>query len=77
MKRRSTSPLPTAGFPGGPCAQPEACTDRPRRRTAAASTAQCDSSPGAGDGECDACHVRFGTTTEDEMFILLGAFYTD
>jgi hypothetical protein len=37
----------------------------------------CDTTPGAGDGECDACSVRFGTTTEDEMFILLGAFFTE
>ncbi len=31
----------------------------------------------AGDlaGICDACPLRGGVTTEDEMFILLGAFY--
>jgi hypothetical protein len=28
---------------------------------------------GADGGECDACSVRFGPTTDDEMFILLGA----
>ena len=38
--------------------------------------AACDTVPGAGDGECDACPVAFGTTTEDEMFILLGAYFT-
>jgi hypothetical protein len=38
------------------------------------SDAQCDSAPGNGS---DACPVFFGTTTEDEMFILLGAYFTD
>jgi len=28
-----------------------------------------------GDGACDACPVNGGTTTEDEMFILLGDYY--
>lgn len=50
---------------GGPnCAQP-----------ATAFNAKCDSSPGAGDGVCDACQLRGGVTTEDEMFILLGSYY--
>ena len=35
----------------------------------------CDSSPGAGDGRCDACTLTGGVSTEDEMFILLGSFY--
>ncbi len=35
----------------------------------------CDSSPGAGDGLCDACTLRGGVTTEDEMFLLLGSYY--
>jgi len=35
----------------------------------------CDSSPGAGDGVCDACPVVGGVTTEDEMFLLLGNYY--
>jgi len=37
--------------------------------------ATCDSTPGAGDGRCDACPVRGGVTTEDEMFIMLGLYY--
>ena len=37
----------------------------------------CDSSPGAGDGDCDACPVRGGVTTCDEMFILIGGYYED
>ena len=35
--------------------------------------AACDSSPGAGDGLCDACPITAGVTTDDEMYILLGA----
>jgi hypothetical protein len=36
--------------------------------------ASCDSSPGAGDGVCDACPITAGVTTENEMFVLVGAF---
>jgi hypothetical protein len=36
---------------------------------------RCDSSTGAGDGACDACPLRGGVTTDDEMFILLGSFF--
>ena len=81
VKRQSTSPQPTLGFPGGPCAIPTGCTAGQvgaacAGNTPAARNASCDSRPGAGDGECDACVLTFGVTTEDEMFILLGAFYT-
>ncbi|HWP66005.1 MAG TPA: hypothetical protein VNO26_08845 [Candidatus Limnocylindria bacterium] len=37
----------------------------------------CDSSPGAGDGICDACPLTGGLTTDDEMFILLGSYYCE
>ena len=37
--------------------------------------ATCDWSPGAGDGDCDACAITAGESTENEMFILLGQFY--
>ena len=30
--------------------------------------AACDTSPGAGDGVCDACRIMGGVTTENEMF---------
>ncbi|MET0343869.1 MAG: hypothetical protein ABW252_22840 [Polyangiales bacterium] len=30
----------------------------------------CDSNPGRGDGQCDACAIQAGQTTEDEMFVL-------
>ncbi|MEO8606136.1 MAG: hypothetical protein ABI629_26430 [bacterium] len=37
----------------------------------------CDSSPGAGDGDCDACVTRFGVSTDDEMFVLIGSYLDD
>lgn len=37
--------------------------------------AACDSSPGAGDGDCDACSITGGESTENEMFLLLPAYY--
>ena len=37
----------------------------------------CDSSPGAGDGWCDACPITGGESTENEMFVLFGAQYID
>jgi hypothetical protein len=39
--------------------------------------ATCDSSPGAGDGKCDACPITAGVTTENEMFVLGGYYYMD
>jgi hypothetical protein len=35
-----------------------------------ATDTDCDSSPGAGDGWCDACPITAGQTTENEMFVL-------
>lgn len=43
--------------------------------TEAERDASCDSSAGAGDGFCDACAAGSGLTSDDEMFVLLGAFY--
>src|SRR5262249_61602144 len=37
--------------------------------------ATCDSTPGAGDGKCDACNITGGGGTEDEMFILIGQYF--
>ena len=39
--------------------------------------AACDSSPGAGDGFCDACNITGGESTENEMFILIGQYFID
>jgi hypothetical protein len=40
----------------------------------AADDAACDSSPGAGDGDCDACPITAGITTENEMFIVIPTY---
>jgi hypothetical protein len=50
-----------AGRIGEPCA-------------GSADNATCDTSPGAGDGLCDACPIAAGVTTENEMFILLPTY---
>jgi hypothetical protein len=39
----------------------------------AADNASCDSTPGAGDGWCDACAISGAFSSDDEMFILLGS----
>ena len=39
--------------------------------------ATCDTSPGAGDGLCDACRITGGESTQNEMFVLFGAMYID
>ena len=39
--------------------------------------ASCDSSPGAGDGWCDACAIGVGISSDDEMFIMLGSKLAD
>jgi cysteine-rich repeat protein len=91
VKQQSTSPYPPSlfGFPptllevlGGPCPwQTVACLNDGPMKGQKCGTLQgadhelCDSSPGAGDGVCDACPVHGGVTTEDEMFILLGNYY--
>jgi hypothetical protein len=39
--------------------------------------ASCDSTPGAGNGSCDACEITAGITSDDEMFVILGATLAD
>jgi hypothetical protein len=39
--------------------------------------ADCDSTPGAADGFCDACNITGGESTQNEMFVLFGAQYID
>jgi hypothetical protein len=78
VKRRSTSPPPPFSLaPGGPCGDDTvACMSGPRKGQLCGGDARsCDSAPGAGDGVCDACPLRGGVTTEDEMYILLGTWY--
>jgi hypothetical protein len=78
VKRQSTSPPPVFFLaPGGPCTDAEvACMAGPRKgQPCNGDDRACDSVPGANDGVCDACPLRGGVTTEDEMMILLGFFY--
>lgn len=88
VKRYSTSPVPPSPVPifeitgiGGPCALEErACMDGPNKGELCDGTDEesfCETSTGAGDGECDACPVRGGVTTEDEMYIHLGNYYIE
>jgi hypothetical protein len=74
VKRRSITPENAIGT-----CQPVACTTgRVGEACAGAEDdAACESSPGAGDGDCDACVVIGGNSTEDEMFILIGAYYRE
>ncbi len=52
------------------------CTDGPNKGVlCGGSDSFCDTIPRAADGSCDACPALGGFTTEDEMFILLGAYY--
>lgn len=37
--------------------------------------AACDTSPGAGDGFCDACNITGGESTENEMFLILPSYF--
>ena len=61
-RARCTPVACTAGKVGAAC-------------SGAADDASCDSSPGAGDGDCDACPITAGVTTENEMFILTVNYY--
>ncbi|MET0340247.1 MAG: hypothetical protein ABW252_04565 [Polyangiales bacterium] len=50
--------------------KPVACTAG-KVTSACTVDSDCDSSPGRGDGECDACPITAGQTTENEMFVLM------
>jgi hypothetical protein len=81
VKMRATSPPPPFTLPiGGPCVTPTHCTRGKLGQRCTAGTERvrnesCDTSPGMGDGLCDACTLLGGVTTEDEMFILLGQYF--
>jgi hypothetical protein len=77
VKRQSTSPTPPGGLPfGGPCIDGQLQCIGPKQGTLCGGIASlCDSFPSAGDGDCDACPLKGGVTTEDEMFILLGNYF--
>lgn len=83
VKRQSTSPE-TPFAVGGPCVDDEKSCISPDPAKHGVLCANkpdpdrfCDSSPGAFDGLCDACPVKGGFTTEDEMFIQLGNFFVE
>ena len=77
VKRQSTSP-PTP-FGTSTCPEATHCysgkVGQPCSGSGEARHRSCDSSPGAGDGLCDACTLRGGVTTQDEMFLLLGTYF--
>jgi hypothetical protein len=81
VKTRSGSPPPPFSLPGvgGPCQTPTHCTAGKvgapcSGRNERERNASCNSE-GAEDGLCDACPLRGGVTTEDEMFILMGQYF--
>jgi hypothetical protein len=74
VKRRSQSPEPTGiTLFGGPCEGYEArCLGGPSKGDLCHGNDQeCPESL------CDACPLRGGVTTEDEMFIAIGTYYED
>jgi hypothetical protein len=72
VKRRSTSPLPGGVAPGGPCAEADAfCLGGDHQGEAC----HGDHSVCSGGGTCDACPVKGGATTEDEMLLLMGGYH--
>ena len=80
VKRRSTSPPAGKIFGielGGPCdVSRTRCIGGPHHNQMCnGDNAACDSSAGAGDGDCDACPITGGFRTQDEMFILFGNYW--
>ena len=57
-------------MPAGATCVPVACVAG--KPTAACTTDRdCDSAPGKLDGSCDACPIKVGVTTENEMFVMM------
>jgi hypothetical protein len=84
VKRRSTSPpagevdFGLVSIPvGGPCdiSATRCIGGAHHNELCRGDHTRCDSSPGAGDGDCDACPLTGGFRTEDEMFILFGNYW--
>ncbi len=72
VKLQSTSPVPPTAFtPGGPCDDSETrCVGGPNKgELCNGDDLECPLST------CDACPVRGGVTTGDEMFIAIGTYY--
>jgi cysteine-rich repeat protein len=70
VRRSSTTP------PNGTACQPTACVAGRLGAPCAGvgDNATCDSTPGAGDGSCDACAMTEGVSTEDTMFLLFAGY---
>ncbi|MEY4578927.1 MAG: hypothetical protein RL701_3630, partial [Pseudomonadota bacterium] len=64
VTRKSKMPPPNA------TCTPVACTAG-KIGAKCSANADCDSTAGAKDGECDACPITTGLTTENEMFVLM------
>jgi hypothetical protein len=64
VTRKSRMPPPTA------TCTPVACTAG-KIGAQCTTNSDCDSALGAKDGECDACPITTGLTTENEMFVLM------
>jgi len=85
VKRQSTSPPTPFGVPdvlGGPCVTPSGCVTGKVGQACTGATpeernASCDADGNPGSGSCDACVLKGGVTTEDEMFLLIGSFFVD
>jgi len=81
VKRRSTSPpggtLFNAFTIGGPCSVSKTrCIGGAQHdQLCNGDDSFCDSSPGAGDGDCDACPLTGGFRTTDEMLIMFGNYW--
>jgi hypothetical protein len=74
VKRRSLSPVPTGNLPvGGPCGDDtvQCLGGTSKGQLCHGNDSEC---PGS---TCDACPLKGGVTTEDEMFIAIGTFYID
>jgi hypothetical protein len=72
VKRQSTSPKVPGGFaPGGPCPDDAlVCLGGEQHGAPCRGDHRV-----CGEGTCDACPLRGGVTTDDEMLLLLGAYY--
>ncbi len=74
IKTQSGSPIPTGNLVvGGPCSNSETrCMDGVNKG------ALCNGNDANCPGSvCDACPLRGGVTTEDEMFIAIGTYYVN
>ncbi len=78
VKTKSGSPpTPVGQFGlGGPCKVATGCTAGKVGQPCNGDDAACNTEAG-NDGKCDACELKGGVTTEDEMFLLLGSYFVN